>query len=408
MASRRDYRKENSKNTMYLIIGAIIVVLVIIGAFVGVQHHKAEQARIAAENKKQIAFNKTHFNPNVKIYGVNVGKMTVAKATAKIQSNAKNRVTVKNNKYTTSVDTNAKTISSSEVQNYFNKQHTQLTSTKKYNFTNKIVNSGKKRLGKLMNASVDYKVGGKTFTLDAKKYVTQASYYSDKIHFDNVKALTNKLDRMDDQVKTLGKSYKVKVPAGKTITVKNQTYGWGIWTDSARNAVLKAYENGTKTVDGKDHIYGKGYTTVGLGYGKSNHGLGNSYVAVSLNAQELWVVRNGKTAVHLTDVVTGTKNGSSTKDSDATPTGVWYIHYKQRNATLTGTNDDGSAYSSAVSYWMPFTLSGCGLHDASWRTDWSSTAYLEGGSHGCVNIRPSEIRSVWNAVKVHMPVIIYN
>lgn len=61
---------------------------------------------------------------------------------------------------------------------------------------------------------------------------------------------------------------------------------------------------------------------------------------------------------------------------DQTPRGVWYIHYKQRNATLRGSNDDGSSYASPVSYWMPFTLSGCGFHDASWRTDWSKTAYL--------------------------------
>ena len=116
------------------------------------------------------------------------------------------------------------------------------------------------------------------------------------------------------------------------------------------------------------------------------------------------MVKNGKVVVSIPDVVTGTENSTT---GDATPKGVWYIFYKQRGVTLRGTNDDGSAYASKVSYWMPFTLTGCGLHDASWRTDWSSTAYLDGGSHGCVNIRPSEIKSVWDAVDVHMPVVVF-
>ena len=71
---------------------------------------------------------------------------------------------------------------------------------------------------------------------------------------------------------------------------------------------------------------------------------------------------------------------------DQTPRGVWYIHYKQSPSTLRGTND---------------------FHDASWRTDWSKTAYLRGGSHGCVNVKPSEIRSVWNNISKNEPVIIY-
>ena len=112
--------------------------------------------------------------------------------------------------------------------------------------------------------------------------------------------------------------------------------------------------------------------------------------------------RKGKVAVHLTDVVTGTEN-----KSNATPKGVWYIMYKESPSVLRGYNDDGSKYASKVQYWMPFTLSGCGLHDASWRSDWSKSADLTGGSHGCVNIRPAEIRSVWNNVLTNDAVIVY-
>ena len=167
-------------------------------------------------------------------------------------------------------------------------------------------------------------------------------------------------------------------------------------------AVENAFINGQDVVDGSKYIYGEGYSTYAHGYGKSNHGIGKNYVVVSIKNQELWVVRKGKVAVHLTDVVTGTEN-----KSNATPKGVWYIMYKESPSVLRGYNNDGSKYASKVQYWMPFTLSGCGLHDASWRSDWSKSAYLTGGSHGCVNIRPAEIRSVWNNVLTNDAVIVY-
>ncbi len=85
------------------------------------------------------------------------------------------------------------------------------------------------------------------------------------------------------------------------------------------------------------------------------------------------------------------------------------MYKKKTDTVLRGQNDDGSKYTSPVKYWMPFTEDGCGLHDASWRKDWSKNAYLEGGSHGCVKlIRPDDIQSVWDNVYVNEPVIVYN
>ena len=49
------------------------------------------------------------------------------------------------------------------------------------------------------------------------------------------------------------------------------------------------------------------------------------------------MIKKGKLAVHLRDVVTGTMEGSK---GDQTPRGVWYIHYKESPSTLRGTNDD--------------------------------------------------------------------
>ncbi len=400
MQSRTEMRKRNNRNNLYLIIIGIIVVIAIICGFI------IHNQRVAAE-RSQREYASTHFNPNVTIYGVQVGKLTVNKATAKINKQADNVVFLRNKKIIAEKDDKVQTISQAEVKNIFTKQHTDLPSKQKYVFKSAKIDEAKKSLQKIQNAVVTYKINGQEFKLKADDLIHEVTYKGGKYKFTDVKKLHAKMEAIDQEVKTLKKSYKFTVPTGnkvngKTITVKNESYGWGIYVKKAVAAVEDAFINGQDVVDGSKYIYGEGYSTYAHGYGKSNHGIGKNYVVVSIKNQELWIVRKGKVAVHLTDVVTGTEN-----KSNATPKGVWYIMYKESPSVLRGYNDDGSKYASKVQYWMPFTLSGCGLHDASWRNDWSKSAYLTGGSHGCVNIRPAEIRSVWNNVLTNDAVIVY-
>ena len=400
MQSRTEMRKRNNRNNLYLIIIGIIVVIAIICGFI------IHNQRVAAE-RSQREYASTHFNPNVTIYGVQVGKLTVNKATAKINKQADNVVFLRNKKIIAEKDDKVQTISQAEVKNIFTKQHTDLPSKQKYVFKSAKIDEAKKSLQKIQKAVVTYKINGKEYQLRADDLIHEVTYKDGKYKFTDVKKLHAKLEKIDQEVKTLKKSYKFTVPVGnkvngKTITVKNESYGWGIYVKKAVAAVEKALINGQTTVDGSKYIYGEGYSTYAHGYGKSNHGIGQNYVVVSIKNQELWVVRKGKVAVHLNDVVTGTED-----KGNATPKGVWYIMYKESPSVLRGYNDDGSKYASKVQYWMPFTLSGCGLHDASWRNDWSKSAYLTGGSHGCVNIRPAEIRSVWNNVLTNDAVIVY-
>lgn len=400
MQSRTEMRKRNNRNNLYLIIIGIIVVIAIICGFI------IHNQRVAAE-RSQREYASTHFNPNVTIYGVQVGKLTVNKATAKINKQADNVVFLRNKKIIAEKDDKVQTISQAEVKNIFTKQHTDLPSKQKYVFKSAKIDEAKKSLQKIQNAVVTYKINDQEFKLKADDLIHEVTYKGGKYKFTDVKKLHAKMEAIDQEVKTLKKSYKFTVPTGnkvngKTITVKNESYGWGIYVKKAVAAVENAFINGQDVVDGSKYIYGEGYSTYAHGYGKSNHGIGKNYVVVSIKNQELWVVRKGKVAVHLTDVVTGTEN-----KSNATPKGVWYIMYKESPSVLRGYNDDGSKYASKVQYWMPFTLSGCGLHDASWRNDWSKSAYLTGGSHGCVNIRPAEIRSVWNNVLTNDAVIVY-
>lgn len=403
MQSRKNLRKRNNRNNILLIIGGLIVVFLIIGGLV------IHNNRVASEAKAR-KFATTHFNPNVTIYGVKVGNLTVNKATDKINQKAVNSVQLKNDKVVLTRDPSIQTITTSEVKSYFNKQHTDMPNNNKYTYQSKEFTAAKNKLEQINKSVVTYSVGGKDFKLKADDLISEASYKNGKYNLENTSALDTKLKQINNEVSTLHKSYKFTVPSGssvngKTITVKNQSYGWAIYEKKAKAAIEQAFMNNKKTVDGSNYIYGLGYSTYAHGYGKSNHGIGENYVVVSIKKQEMWVVRKGKVAVHLNDVVTGTYTGGK---GNRTPTGVWYIQYKESPSTLRGTNDDGSSYASKVQYWMPFTLSGCGFHDASWRSDWSKNAYLRGGSHGCVNIRPSEVKSVWNNVIKDEAVIVYN
>lgn len=403
MQSRKDLRKHTNRNNLYLIIAGIVVILVIILGVV-VHNHDVES------QSKERHFVTTHFNPNVTIYGVKVGNLTVDKATQKINKKADNVVYLENGKVTPERDQSTKTIDKPTVQSYFKKQHTTTPSKQNYNYKFKKLSEAQNKLNKVKQATVNYKLDGKTYPLKAKDLINKASYKDGKYKFDNTNDLTARLNKINKAVSTLHQSYNFTVPSGtkingKTITVKNESYGWGIYVKKAKQAIEKAYINGTKSLNGGDYIYGLGYNTYAHGYGKKNHGIGDNYVVISLKKQELWVVRKGKVAVNLNDVVTGTKIGSK---GDRTPQGVWYIQYKESPSTLRGYNSDGSKYASKVKYWMPFTLSGCGLHDASWRTDWSKTAYLKGGSHGCINTQPSEIHPVWQNVIKDEAVIVYN
>lgn len=402
MRSREDLRKNTNRSNLYLIIAAIIVILVIIFG-IALHNHM-----VASRNKAQ-QFAANHFNPNVEIYGVKVGNLTVKKATQKINREAKNTVVLENRKLRLLKDNQVTTISSPQVAAYFNKQHTSMPNKQNYHYANQKLTQAQSDLRRLDKAELTYKLPNKNYQLKAKDLIDKASFNGKKIVFNKDQDLKNKIKEMNAANASLRKSYKFKVPEGnkvaaKTINVTNKTYGWSINQATSKKAIEKAFVKGTKQLNGQDYIYGLGYSTYGLGYGKKNHGIGDNYIVASIKNQELWIVRKGKVAVHLNDVVTGTLDGHK---GDRTPEGVWYIMYKESPSTLRGYNDDGSKYASKVQYWMPFTLSGCGLHDASWRTDWSKTAYLNGGSHGCINIRPSEIRSVWDNVLKHEAVIIY-
>ncbi len=161
---------------------------------------------------------------------------------------------------------------------------------------------------------------------------------------------------------------------------------------------VRAYRN--LSVNGKrTDVPGTYYTySIKAQNGAYGQSVGGTYIEISIKEQHMWFYKNGEYILE-TDVVTGNDDGYHN-----TPTGYYTIWQRQSPAVLVG-----AGYSSPVDYWLAFTRSGCGIHDASWRSasEYGGTTYKGNGSHGCVNTPYSKVRTIYNNVGIGTPVILY-
>ena len=360
--------------------------------------HKATNLSIKPDNFDQDSFNIAKNKLTNKVYQLNTSRKAPVDAYAVYQNEKVSVVpAVKGNKY--------------DLQNAVNQLNNQAGSTK-INITlhteqpiaanSKTVKNEEKQLNKLKGKEVTYLVQNEKYNLTTNQIITRATYQNGKYHFDTT-ALNKQVKKINEKHATLDKPFKFRTHSGAEITTTaNGSYGWKISEKKAGNSLTKAIIDGRQEVDGEHDIEGKGYNTAGLGYNvTSNNGIGDTYAEVSLADQRAYFYKDGKCVLE-TDIVSGTNN-----EGNKTPKGVWYIMYQQSPSVLRGQNDDGSSYASKVNYWSPFTLTGCGFHDASWRHNWSKTAYLSDGSHGCINMQPSVAGQAFHDLKQDEPVIIY-
>ncbi|MEE8885118.1 MAG: L,D-transpeptidase [Eubacteriales bacterium] len=134
-----------------------------------------------------------------------------------------------------------------------------------------------------------------------------------------------------------------------------------------------------------------------------NGGIGQTYVEINATTQHLWIYQNGED-VFETDVVTGLMD-----EAHYTPAGVYLLLDKQTDATLKGEKlPDGTySYETPVSYWMPITYTGIGLHDAWWKSVFGEGQNVWNGSHGCINLPKDVAGTVYDLVTFETPIVIY-
>jgi len=265
--------------------------------------------------------------------------------------------------------------------------------TKKYYINPKYTSKSKEALNTkiLLNKYVASKI---TYTFTGGKEVIDGSVIHNwlgvnqnlEVTFDKDKISTY-VRKLDDNYNTFGKERKFATSLGTTVNVSGGDYGWLVNRTGEIADLIVAIKGG-QTVTKQPQ-----YSQTAASHDVND--IGNTYVEINETRQHMWFYKNGSLIVQ-GDVVTG-----NVSQGHATPTGVWKLKYKVRNFVL-----KGPGYASPVDVFMPFN-GGIGIHDASWRSVFGGSIYLNSGSHGCVNSPPSLAKTIFNNIDANTAVICY-
>ncbi|MCR4751357.1 MAG: L,D-transpeptidase [Eubacterium sp.] len=225
--------------------------------------------------------------------------------------------------------------------------------------------------------------GDGTYTRDEDTWYTKARQYVAKM------AETVNTRNKDRIFHTTG--------LGEIILNTGSYYGWEIDEEAETNKLLSELDAGT--VMTREPIY----ISKEVAKKDNNNGIGKDYCEVDLSRQHLWIYRGGQ-PVFETDVVSGMMD-----EAHYTPPGVYLLLRKETNAVLKGERLPNGTYTyeAPVSYWMPFTTQGHGLHDANWKWAFGGEEYIWNGSHGCINLPVDAAGSIFNLMTTEMPLVIY-
>ncbi|WP_026508849.1 L,D-transpeptidase family protein [Butyrivibrio sp. MC2013] len=241
-------------------------------------------------------------------------------------------------------------------------------------------------LNKYASARLSYSFGDNEVVVDGSMIKDWLTVDGTSVTFEEEKVsdFINQLARTYD---SFGKDRQFVNHDGKEITIRGGDYGW--WMDRKSTAAELVEAIKECRVCDMTPVY---YATASA-YGDNDWG--DSYVEVDLDEQHVYIYENGELIIDCDCV-----SGKPTADR-ITPTGTYGITYKERDATLRGSN-----YSSDVKYWMPFNRN-VGLHDASWRSEFGGDLYVTGGSHGCINLPPDIAEQIFEHVFPREAVLVY-
>jgi lipoprotein-anchoring transpeptidase ErfK/SrfK len=260
--------------------------------------------------------------------------------------------------------------------------------TPKITSDNAELNKEADTLNKIAHVNASYTINGNTFEIPKDKIMDWLSYKDGKADINR--------DKVREYVASLGEKYNTSTNDSKfnstkrgEVTVPAGTLSWTIAPDDETDALIADLSNG------------EDFTRTPIAQGSADAGaplFSDTYVEVDLQNQHMWYYKEGKVVLE-TDIVSG-------KPKTPTPPGVFYIWNKERNATLRGTNDDGSKYAEPVDYWMPIDWTGVGIHDSNWQPAYGGELWKTVGSHGCVNTPPGVMAELFDMVEVGTPVIV--
>lgn len=248
---------------------------------------------------------------------------------------------------------------------------------------NRVVNT----LNKYVSAKIIYDWNGAREVIDGTQIhnwlmVKQKNVVIDE---EKVRGYVNELAKRND---TFGKKREFQTTEGETITLSSGSYGW--WSDrSGETKELVELIKKGETVEREPLYHARGYV-------KGQNDIGNSYVEIDLGRQHLYLYIEGELVLE-SDFVSG-----NVARGFATPAGVFGLTYKERHATLKGTN-----YATKVDYWMPFN-GNIGMHDAGWRSSFGGDIYQTNGSHGCINLPKEAAAQIYDKIEQGFPIVCYH
>ncbi|SON68875.1 ErfK/YbiS/YcfS/YnhG family protein [Latilactobacillus sakei] len=247
-----------------------------------------------------------------------------------------------------------------------------------------------KKMTTISDEKIHYSVNGNEFTVPKATIQGWLVNNNGTVSLDKT-AVSNYVYQLKTKYDTYDKPLTFKSTKQGTVTVPAGIYGWSISPADEISALMK------EVPEGKD--FSRTAVIRGSGMTQKDRSVGSTYIEIDKKAQHMWLYQNGKVTIQ-TDVVTA-------RPPQTTPSGVWSIWKKERNATLKGTNFDGvSEYASPVNYWMPIDETGVGIHDSPWQPKYGGTWYKEHGSHGCINTPPTIMAQLYNTVSEGIPVVV--
>ena len=245
-----------------------------------------------------------------------------------------------------------------------------------------------------LKLSFKFNINGFDYKIEGEKLAEMVDFKDGKLTLNREK-VTEYVSKMAEETNTYGKNRKFKATDLGEITVNPGVYGYKLNEEETIKSFLDAFEKG------KSAEIEPVYLKAGLNRYEDGSDIKDTYIEVDLSRQHLWYYKNGEVLLS-TDIVTGRLS-----EGALTNKGVGSILSKEKNSTLKGKNFDGSDYKTPVKYWMPIGWDGEGFHDANWRYSFGGNIYLYNGSHGCLNMQPSQAEKLFNLVEHNTPVVIY-
>ena len=246
-------------------------------------------------------------------------------------------------------------------------------------------------LNRMMQTNIVYDFVDRQFTVDGTLVKSWLDQDEDGNYVINKGRVAEWVYQLAYDTDTYGLPHKFTTTTGATIELEGGgDYGWCINQESTVMDLIDAIQRGLQETREPVYLY--------RAMDRSTNDIGGTYVEICIEKQEMWCYQDGVLVVD-TPVVTG----SHAAGLD-TPSGkVWAIDLKEKDATFRANGN------VKVKYWLPFEAS-CGIHDASWRTEYdfgNLDTWKYNGSDGCVNTPEAAAATIFDIMDTGFPVVVY-